>query len=467
MGTTFDSQQRTRTAFVAMPATRALAEFAATWRLEDVPVSVRDRIRTDALDSVAVGVFGHTQPPVQTAVELWREQGGAEQSSVWGRGFKLPTPKAVQANSHAVNAFEYDDTYVWGGFGTHQGNNVNPAALAVAELVGHVSGRELLTAMVVGHEVSVRVMYAITKKRPGWNHTALVSTFGAAAASGRLLGLDGRQMTWALGSAGVYVGGLLTMPPESNVKQMVNGRMAEGGTIAALLAARNFTGVENVLEATQGGFYSNHADGVDYDRLLGRLGDVFYCENVHTKRFPMCTSVHAPLEAACEVAADQGLDVDAIDHVVVHTTSGAQSNTVGFEPTNLSSIQMSLAYGVATALGTGNVLPRDITEDKLGNVEFRSLMNKVKPFKDPELDEMWKGRSGSAGPARVVVYFRDGTSKASSLIGEASRMTNGEIEAKAQDAMGSVIGNERSDAIVRFFADLEAQASTADLLKQL
>ena len=66
------------------PATRILGRFAATLDLNKVPDSVKDRVRTDALDSLAVGVFGHSLPWVQTAVEMWREHGGAEQSRVWG-----------------------------------------------------------------------------------------------------------------------------------------------------------------------------------------------------------------------------------------------------------------------------------------------------------------------------------------------------------------------------------------------
>src|ERR1051326_8761900 len=96
-------------------------------------------------------------------------------------------------------------------------------------------------------------------------------------------------MNWAVGSAGSYVGGLLTMPPSSMVKRMVNGRAAQGGVLGALLAKRNFTGIENVLEAQQGGFFSTLAVEHDWDDLLQGLGERGLAANVQTKRFPMCT----------------------------------------------------------------------------------------------------------------------------------------------------------------------------------
>src|SRR5262249_33953534 len=158
------------------------------------------------------------------------------------------------------------------------------------------------------------------KRQAGWNHTALVSTFGAAATAGRLMSLTVDQMTWALGSAGSYVGGCLTIPPSSDVKRMVNGRAAEGGGIGALLARRGFTGIENLLEARQGGFYGLHAEEVDLDRVVEGLGETYHLVHLHTKRFPMCTSVHSQIEAACQLVRQHGVKSQDVVRIVVRTT---------------------------------------------------------------------------------------------------------------------------------------------------
>src|SRR5262249_55073689 len=136
------------------PVTRELAEFAVSATFRSLPAEVVERVRTDALDTVAVGILGHTHRWVRSATELWCELGGAPQARLWGLGVSLPLPKAVLANSHAANSFEFDDTYIWGGYGTHQGNNVNPAGIGTAEwLGGQISGREFLVALAVGHEI--------------------------------------------------------------------------------------------------------------------------------------------------------------------------------------------------------------------------------------------------------------------------------------------------------------------------
>src|SRR5689334_1261929 len=115
------------------------------------------------------------------------------------------------------------------------------------------------------------------------------------------------------------MGGLLTIPPSSMVKRMVNGRAAQGGVMGALLAKRNFTGIENVLEAQQGGFFGTLAVEKDWDDLLGGLGETWLSTNVHTKRFPMCTSVHAPLEAVCQIVRDEPFSVNDVSRIVVRT----------------------------------------------------------------------------------------------------------------------------------------------------
>jgi 2-methylcitrate dehydratase PrpD len=373
----------------------------------------------------------------------------------------------VLANSHAANSFEFDDTYVWGGFGTHQGNNVVPAGIGTAEWLGGVSGQELLVAMAVGHEIGVRIMHGFVSRRPGWNGTALSSTFSAAATTGRLLGLDAEQMTWALGSAGSYVGGLLTMPPHSMVKRMVNGRAAEGGVIGALLAKRGFTGIDNLIEARQGGFYQCHSEQYDLDRAVEGIGKRWLSVHIHTKRYPMCTSVHAPIEATVQLIRDQGVAFKDVKRVAVRTTSGAQKNTVGYTPKTISSAQLSLAFGIATAVKTGDVLPQDVSEDALSDPELQRLMSVIEAVADPELDEMWKGRGGSAGPSKVEIELHDGRRLESKLVTEASRMTNEEIEAKARNSMRASLSEKATESIVEFFRRLDRHATLDPLFGYL
>ncbi|MDQ7792925.1 MAG: MmgE/PrpD family protein [bacterium] len=433
--------------------TRKLADFAAGLAYEEIPEEVLSVMRDDALDSVAVGIFGSSLTQVILATELWEELGGAPQATVWGRPSKLPVPVAVRANSHAQNAFEYDDTYVWSGFGIHPGNNVVPAAVAVSEMLGGASGRDFVTALTTGHEVAVRVRMGVTSAPCGHNYTALCSTFGAAAAAGRLLGLDSQEMQWALGAAGAYVGALLTVPPDSMVKQLVNGRAAEGGVMGAMLARRGFTGVENILEAAQGGFYSMHSSSFDFSRVLKDLGQTFHCVHVHAKRYPIITSAQHAVEAACELRARESFAPDDISKIVVRTNARSQKSTTGFAVRTLTSAQMSLAFGVATAVLTGNILPEAVSESALKNPALVRLMTLVEPVVDTEFGEV---KQESGGPAQVIVYLKDGSVLRSPVIPDIRRMTTAEIERKAEHLISLVFSRQRAQRLLSVFEALPA-----------
>src|SRR5690606_29733139 len=93
-------------------------------------------------------------------------------------------PLASWANAGLINALDFDDTL----FG-HPGATVVGPALSVAEAL-NASGRELITAVAVGYEVSLRVSEAVRASIGRWRQVTASSTaqtFGAAAVAAKLL----------------------------------------------------------------------------------------------------------------------------------------------------------------------------------------------------------------------------------------------------------------------------------------
>ena len=92
------------------------------------------------------------------------------------------------ANAAASHVAEQDDVHNGSVF--HPATVVFPPALAVAQALG-ASGRELLTAVVAGYEVGIRVGEFLGRSHYKVFHTTgTAGTLAAAAAVGRLLGLD-------------------------------------------------------------------------------------------------------------------------------------------------------------------------------------------------------------------------------------------------------------------------------------
>jgi 2-methylcitrate dehydratase PrpD len=121
-----------------------------------------------------------------------RPLGGCRESRVLLRGIRLPAPQAALLNASMGHALDFDDTLDTGG-SIHPGVSVLAAALATADRLGVVSGRDFLLAVALGLDVSCRIAVASTLDR-GWHRTVAIGVFGAAAAAGKLLGLTAEQM---------------------------------------------------------------------------------------------------------------------------------------------------------------------------------------------------------------------------------------------------------------------------------
>ena len=72
--------------------------------------------------------------------------GARPESTVFGFGFKAPAPWAAFVNGSLGHMLDYDDV----GAGGHVGIATVPVAFAVAEKLGHVSGRDLIAAIRAG-----------------------------------------------------------------------------------------------------------------------------------------------------------------------------------------------------------------------------------------------------------------------------------------------------------------------------
>src|SRR5690606_8646087 len=106
------------------------------------------------------------------------------------------------------NVFDFDDTH--DPTIIHPTAPVAPVLFALAEQKP-VPGRDLLHAFILGVEIECRLGNAISPEHyaRGWHITATCGVFGASMAAGKLLGLDARQLVWALGSASSQASGLV------------------------------------------------------------------------------------------------------------------------------------------------------------------------------------------------------------------------------------------------------------------
>ncbi len=141
-------------------ATRVLAEFAAGLSYDDLPEPVIGRLKQCILDALGCCLFGVTLPWTRMLIDLANEEGGHARSRVIGTPLKTSVSQAVLIGATAGHGFEMDDIHAAAHL--HAGSLALPTALALADTLPMVSGRELIAAIAAGYEVGLRVGLAAT-----------------------------------------------------------------------------------------------------------------------------------------------------------------------------------------------------------------------------------------------------------------------------------------------------------------
>jgi 2-methylcitrate dehydratase PrpD len=199
---------------------------------------------------------------------------------------------------------------------THITPEVMPPALAIAERDG-LSGRDLLVALIAGMEVMTRIGigtdYPAFRAR-GWHGPGTLGPFGAAAAVGRLLGLDSQTMAKALGLAGSQSAGTFAAWGTPTVK-FHQCRGALSGLMAALLAQQNFLATKEFLTAKDGGFFNTYANGGKVSDVTADLGKRWELEQISLRLWPSASSTQTMNTALFDLIEKHAPDFGKIKKV--------------------------------------------------------------------------------------------------------------------------------------------------------
>lgn len=300
----------------------ALAQFAATLQYEDIPDNVISRCEDLLLDTMGSILAGSSSKPVKAMASFAQQMGPADGPSMdFVRRTKTSPYFAAMVNAAASHVVEQDDVHNGAVF--HPAAVVFPPALAVAQSIG-ASGKEFITACVVGYEVGIRVGEFLGRSHYKIFHTtATAGTLAAATAVGRLLNLSTDQMLNAIGSAGTTSAGLWEfLRDAADSKQLHTAHASTSGMQAAYLAQEGFTGAQRILEGTQG-LGAGLSKDADISKLIDRLGSRWTLAETSFKFHASCRHTHPAADALQSVMKTHGLKADQIESVVTHVHQGA------------------------------------------------------------------------------------------------------------------------------------------------
>jgi 2-methylcitrate dehydratase PrpD len=327
--------------------TEQLARDAANRRYADLPEPARLVARQCVLDYFAVAIAGAGEPLARMLHDEMAEAGGAEQASVIGQPTRLPSVSAALVNGAAAHALDYDDVAI--AMPGHPSVAILPGLLALAEQK-KACGRELITGFVAGYETACRIGAALQPGHYdlGFHATGTVGTFGAAAACARLLGLPAAATAVALGIAGTQAAGLKSQFG-TMCKPLHAGKAAQNGLLAALLAARGFTGRRDIVECEQG-FAATHGRDLTAAAALADPPGGFHILANLFKYHAACYFTHAPIECTRRLRESHALSPQAVTRMVLRIDAGTDRVCNIRTPTDGLESKFSLRQTIAMAL---------------------------------------------------------------------------------------------------------------------
>ncbi len=390
-------------------STRILAEYISVLSYRKIPGEVISHVKLCLVDTLGCALFGSTLPWGKIITEFTKELGTGRGALLWGEGSEVPSTSAPLANGTLVHSFEMDDLHRVGVI--HPGAEAVPAADALVRHGSPVDGKHFLTAVVAGYEAGCRVAMTggASQLRRGFHPTATSGTFAAGAAAARMLQLNPLLTLHTLGIAGTQAAGLMAAQQASMVKRMHPGRASQAGVYGALLAAKGFTGIENILEAPYGGFCSTFCDKADLSHLTQGLGERFETLNVGFKPYPCCGSNHTSIDALKKILHDHPeVSADRVEKIVIRATRATKLH-VGwpYEPNSMTTAQMNLLYCVAVLLHDRDFFVDQVTEESIRRPDVLKTTKKIEVLEDPAFEALGdEGRHGIT----LEVQLRDATS---------------------------------------------------------
>jgi 2-methylcitrate dehydratase PrpD len=350
-------------------------------------------------------LFGFDLPWSRIVVDYAKRTGAGGRSRILGLGdVPLHAPAAALANGALAHAFEMDNL-TQPNSGSHPGGTVLPAALAVAQELG-LDGRELIAAVVAGWEVMIRIGRATkhSNERRGFHAPGTTGPFGAAVAVGRLMQFEPEKMTNAIGIAASTAAGLLEFARSGTgamVKRLHLGRAAEGGVLAASLAADGFTGPVSAVEG-QAGFLKVLCNEFDMAELTRGLGRDYVTMSILFKRFPAHITAHTPVQAIEELRTAHGFSgADVASISIAGEERVAKVNNIP-APADLMMAQYSVPFCVALALYRDAKDPRSFDDTAVRDPDIRALASRVTITVDQEV------HAHGALASTVTVALKDG-----------------------------------------------------------
>ncbi|MBB6414416.1 MmgE/PrpD family protein [Mesorhizobium sangaii] len=451
-----------------MSLTRDVANMVANLTYDELPAHVCDKAKLLVLDHVGCMIAGSTTRGAhQMTPYLGRIDSGGP-STVFGTSLRFHPANAAHANAHGVSMLSLDDSYILFG---HPGASIIPAALAVAEDVGS-SGKELITAIVGGYEMSLRLGTAM---RPSEDRDRQVKgyatwqIFGACTAASLLYRFTATQIVDAYGLTPMHA----PLPflrkfhsrPMSLLKN--NYGWANKGAITAVdLVRAGFHGNRTIFDGDDGFWAMAGSDRFEPGDMLDRWGERYFILETGFKPFGVCRWIHTAVDCLRALLSRHRFSHADIKGIHVETVSEFVRDFNGPWPQSTVEAAFHIPYALALELHDKSSAT-GLREDDLADKDLQETASRISLSTLAGADEKFYAEKRL--PARVSVTLENGET----LSAEADVPTGApggpafgpaQVEAKFLTLVKPVFGEANAVRLKESLLELES-LSVRDALK--
>jgi 2-methylcitrate dehydratase PrpD len=445
-------------------ATDAIVSFVHKLRHDALPDEARHYARRHLLDTVGVMIAGAGGEVATRTEAMLAGVRPAGHVPVPGRARRADLLDAAFLGGTAAHGIELDDGFTKGS--VHPGCTVIPATLALG-YTRKISGKTLLEAIVAGYETVTAIGRAVHPdlRHRGFHPTGAVAVFGAAMATGKLLGLSTAQLANAMGISASSSAGLFAfVNGGADIKRLHAGHASREGMQAALLAAQGVEGPPGVLEARDGFMQAFAFQQPEKARPItlppeGPWG----ITDCYIKPNPCCRHIQPATEAVIALLHDEKIATDEVKHVAVETYRiAAEHAAAGWD--DFASSQLSFPYLMAVALRFRAIKFDHFSEAVRRDPAMAALAAKVQVTAPREIDQLYP----RLRPARVTVTTARGkfVRQADETLG--SRLVPFEdepLKGKFHDLVAPVLGAEAATRLSAQIWAIETVANVRTLVE--
>ena len=442
---------------IGLNITRDLAAFIARFRYEDLPEEAVHESRRSVLDWLGGALPGSLHPTLGKLMSVLETLSGKPQATVLGRGMQLGLMEAALANGQAGHVLDYDDTHM-GGVVLHASSPILAAVLALADR-GGFDGRALICAHVAGFEGGVRVGQSAPNHHDGgWHLTGTLGSIAAGTACARLLGLDAKQMMYAIGIAAAQSGGM-QQHRGTMCKSFHAGKAASNGVLAALLAQQGFDSSEETVEGKRG-FARIYSKTATPEVVLDQIGKRWEITRNGHKPYACGVVLHPILDAMVELGEKRPLKPEEIAKVEVRAHEMAVRITGLGDPSTGLQSKFSIYHAAAVAYLDRAAAIAQFTNERAAAPDVLALRGKIEVVVDEtfEKDEARAAIVPVSG-ARIEAHIPHASGQIN------NPMSDRAIENKFLANTVPVVGEERARQIAAMVWKLEALGDVRDLIR--